>query len=201
MPIRISPSSTTEVSNTTAIIVVGAVVGALVIYGTCKLAWANNKKSNFTRTCLTADGNCQFVRSHVDYVYKDQTEIPQKIGMDFPHHMGDPKDKLQPLDQGRINLARDEVKLANPDLLWKQYEHDWKGCGNGKPYIVNDEKTRFSLAEVGDIWAVRQLNAQTTPQHGLFKPKYPALTEQDYIVPEPFDRLYGGSWLHNQIGD
>lgn len=189
-----------EVSNTTAIIVVGAVVGALVVYGSCKLAWAN-KKDNFTRTCLTADTNCQFVRSHVDYVYKDQTEIPQKIGMDFPHHLGDPKDKLQPLDQGRMNLARDEMKLWNPNLLWKQYEHNWKGCGNGKPYIVNDEKTRFSLAEVGDIWAERQLYAQSTPQHGLFHAKYPALTEQDEITPEPFGRLYGGEWLHNQLGD
>ncbi len=189
-----------EVSNTTALVVVGGVVAALAVYGTCKFALGTNK-DNFTRTCLTADANCTFVRSHVDYVYKDQTEIPGKVGMDFPHRMGDPRDKLQPLAEGRINLTRDEEKLWNPDLLWKQYENDWQGCGNGKPYIVNDEKTRHSLAAVGDVWLLRQLNAQSTPQHGSRNVKYPALTEQDYITPEPFGRLYGGDWIPDRIGD
>lgn len=188
-----------QVSNTTAIVVLGAVAGAVAIYGMCHVML--NKKDNFTRTCLTADSNCQFVRSHVDYVYKDQTEIPTKKGKDFPHLMGDPRDKLQPLEDNSIDLIQDEMKLHNPDLLWKQYENDWKGCGNGKPYIVNDEKTRFSLAEVGDVWLERQLYAQRTPQHGP-RGKYPALTEQDEITPEPFDRMYGGgSWLPETIGD
>lgn len=188
-----------KVSTQTVVIVVGAVAGTLVLWAAYKYV-NSNKRDNFTRTCLTADGNCQFVRSHVDYVYKDQTEIPQKIGMDFPHLMGDPTDKLQPLEEGRINLSRDELKLSNPDLLWKQYQHDWQGSGNGKPYIVNDEKTRFSLAEVGDIWAERQLYAQTTPLHGPVGTQ-PALTEIDYVTPEPYGRLYGGDFLHNQIGD
>lgn len=188
-----------DLSNKTSAIVLGACVGIVVVYAAYKYM-SPPKKSNFTRTCLTADTNCQFVRSHVDYVYKENTEVPQKIGMDFPHYLGDPRDKLQPLDQGNVNLIRDEEKLANPDLLWKQYEHDWQGCGNGKPYIVNDEKTRFSLAEVGDMWAHRQLYAQKTPLHGP-QGKYPALTEQDAIVQDSFDRLYGGSWLNNELGD
>lgn len=190
-----------KVSKTTSTIVLSAVAGGVLVYGLYKLKpELFGRKDNFTRTCLTADGNCQFVRSHVDYVYKEQTEIPGKIGKDFPHRMADPTDKAQPLEDGPIDLIKDERKLNNPNLLWKQYEHDWKGSGNGKPYIVNDEKTRFSLAEVGDIWLERKLNAERQPAHGP-QGRYPALTEQDYITPEPYDRMYGGEFLDNQIGD
>jgi|WetSurMetagenome_2_1015567.scaffolds.fasta_scaffold292519_2 hypothetical protein len=189
-----------EVSNRTALIVVASAAVVIGAFMAWKMGVFNKKKNNFTRTCLTADSNCQFVRSHVDYVYKDQTEIPTKKGMDFPHFMANPTDKLQPLDEGRIDLIKDERKLNNQDLLWKQYEHDWKGCGNGKPYIVNDEKTRFSLVEVGDVWAERQLYGMDSPMH--HKGNIRALTEQDAIVPEPFDRLYGGSnFLDDHIGN
>lgn len=173
----------------------------VLVAGTIFYLYNRNKKSHFTRTCLTADGNCQFVRSHVDYVYEDNTEIPSKVGRKFPHWIANPKDKTQPLGHGPVDLIADEAKLHNQDLLWKQYEHDWKGCGNGKPYIVNDEKTRFSLAEVGDIWAHRQLDSQPTPAHGSQNTANPALTEIDFVKQDPFDRIYGGSWLHNQLGD
>lgn len=192
--------SSMEVSNRTAMIIIAGsaiVIGVVVAY---KMGWFNKKRDGFTRTCLTADTNCQFVRSHVDYAYKDQTEIPTKKGMDFPHFMANPSDKLQPLDEGKIDLIKDERKLNNQDLLWKQYEHTWKGCGNGKPYIVNDEKTRFSLAEVGDIWAWRQLYGMNSDMHHRGSIK--ALTEEDAVVPDAFDRLYGGSdYLDNHIGN
>lgn len=191
-----------EVSNSTALIIIAIVVLGLLVWGGCG-GGCGGKKDHFTRTPLTADTNCQFVRSPVDYVYKTMTEIPSKVGKDYPHLMADRTDKLQPLDQSPgINLVRDEDKLWNQDKLWKQYENDWVGCGNGKPYIVNDEKTRFSLTEAGNEWAHRILNAQHLPAHGpKVAPEDRALTELDYINPEPFDRLYGGSqYLPHNIG-
>jgi len=189
-----------EVSNTVALVIIALVVLGLLLWGGCKLGCGANK-DNFTRTCLTADTNCQFVRTPVDYIYKTMTEIPPKVGRDYPHLMADRTDELQPLDQSPgIELVADENKLWNPDKLWKQYGHNWAGCGNCQPYIVNDEKTRFSLTEVGNEWAHRILNAQHLPAHGP-KVENRALTELDYIEPEPFDRLYGGSgYLPDNIG-
>jgi len=188
-----------EVSNAVALVIIALVVLGLFLWGGC------SKKDNFTRTCLTADTNCQFVRTPVDYIYKTMTSIPPKVGKDYPHLMADRTDELQPLDQSPgIELVKDENKLWNPDKLWKQYENTWCGCGNGKPYIVNDEKTRFSLTDVGNEWAHRILNAQQHPAHS-YGPPVPAedraLTELDYVMPEDFDRLYGGSgYLPDNIG-
>ena len=189
-----------EVSNTVALLIIAVVVVGLFILGSSKYG-CGGKKDHFTRTCLTADTNCQFVRSPVDYVYKTMTEVPAKKGRDYPHLMADCSDELQPLEQSPgIQLIRDEAKLRDQDKLWKQYENDWKGCGNGKPYIVNDEKTRFTLAEVGNQWAHRILNAQHLPAHGP-KGEDRALTELDMITPEPFDRMYGGSdFLPHTLG-
>lgn len=189
-----------KVSNTVALLIIALVVLGLFLFGGCKLG-CRDRKDNFTRTCLTADTNCQFVRSPVDYIYKTTTEIPPKVGRDYPHLMADRTDELQPLDQSPgIELVKDENKLWNQDSLWKQYEHDWSGCGNCKPYIVNDEKTRFMLSEVGNQWAHRILNAQHLPAHGP-PVQDRALTELDYTTPEPFDRMYGGScYLPQNIG-
>jgi len=189
-----------EVSNAVALVIIALVVLGLFFWGGCKIGCGANK-DNFTRTCLTADTNCQFVRSPVDYIYKTMTSIPEKVGKDYPHLMADRTDELQPLDQSPgIELVRDENKLWNPDKLWKQYENNWSGCGNGKPYIVNDEKTRFELTEVGNEWAHRILNGQSGPRYGPPNPDR-ALTDLDYIMPEPFDRMYGGSdYLPHNIG-
>ena len=187
-----------EVSNAAALIVIALVVLGLFLWGGCGGA---RQRDHFTRTCLTADTNCEFVRSPVDYAYKTMTSIPAKVGKDYPHLMANRTDKTQPLDQSSgIDLVKDENKLWDQDRLWKQYESDWAGCGNGKPHIVNDEKTRFSLTEVGNEWAHRILNAQHLPAHG---PKVAdrALTELDFVTPEPFDRMYGGdSYLPHNIG-
>jgi len=186
-----------EVSNITALIVIALAILFLFFVGGC-----GAKKDNFTRTCLTADTNCQFVRSPVDYVYKTMTSIPEKQGKDYPHLMADRTDELQPLDQSPgIKLDRDMDKLWDDTKLWTQYGNDWAGCGNGNPYIVNDEKTRFELREVGNEWAVRILNGQSGPRYGPVGPDGPALSEIDIVDPSPFDRLYGGSdYLPQNIG-
>lgn len=182
------------VSNTVAIIIIALAVLALFVFGGgCK-----NQKDNFTRTCLTADTNCSFVRSPVDYAYKTITSIPSKVGKDHPHLMADPSDEFQPLEQG-VDLIKDEKKLWNQDLLWRQYGNDWSGCGNGQSYIVNDEKTRASLSDAGNEWARRMLDSQRLPEHGPNSSD--VITEQDMIAPEPHDRLYGGSdFLPQNIG-
>jgi hypothetical protein len=185
----------TKVSNTVAVLVIATVVIALVLWGRKR----HTTKEPFERTCMTAAGNCTFVRTPVDYVYKTTTEVPTKIGRDYPHYVGNPTDKAQPLADGYVDLEKDYNKLVNQDLLWRQYENDWGGCGNDTPYIVNDEKTRAQLSDTGDIWAVRQLLGMATPAHHPSRTN-PALTEQDDVVLDPFDRSYGGPWLPQRIG-
>jgi hypothetical protein len=168
------------------------VVAGAIIVGIAIVAYlVFRSKEGFTRTCLTADTNCRFTRLPVDYAFEDITDIPEKMGMPYPHFIANPTDKLQPLSHGRIDLIKDEKLLWHPNKLWKQYEHNWKGCGDNKPYIVNDEKTRFSLADTGDIGIHRMLDGLISPRHG---PTFgnPALTEQDIIQPEPFYPMYGG---------
>lgn len=204
-----------QISNTAAALIIALALLGLFLYGGCK----KGGNENFTRTCTSADTNCRFVRSPVDYAFLDGSEIPahvaaqQAMTIPFPHLAGNPHDKLQPLDDpcvgnvmangrpdmqpcgvSRINLIQDEAKLWNPDKLWKQYEHNYKGCGNGKPYIVNDDKTRHELSDIGNEWAVRVLDHQRLPQHGP-RGRNPALTDLDMIEPDQFDELYGGSWL------
>jgi hypothetical protein len=137
----------------------------------------------------------------VDYAFNSMTDVPEKMGMPYPHYIANRTDKLQPLDHGRIDLIKDEKLLWHPNMLWKQYENDWVGCGDAKPYIVNDEKTRFALAETGDIWLHRILDGMITPAHGPVNGA-PALTEQDIIQPEPYQPMYGGyGYLPLDIGN
>lgn len=188
-----------QVSNTVAILIIALLLLGLYIFNGCKLGKSQDKE-DFTRTCLTGDTNCKFVRSHVDYAYGNDTSIPMKKDLPFPHAIANEQDKLRPLNEGRINLIKDEEKLWNPDKLWVQYENDWKGCGNGKPYIVNDDKTRFLLREVGDEWAARILEAQRTPAHGP-EANFPAIVDLDLAKQEEFQPLYGGSdYLDMMIG-
>jgi hypothetical protein len=190
-----------QVSNTVAALIVVLVLLGLYIWNGCKMNLKKyDEKEDFTRTCLTGDSNCKFVRSHVDYVYGDDTDIPMKKGMPFPHAIANLQDKRRPLDQGRIDLIKDEQLLWDPKKLWVQYENDWKGCGDGKPYIVNDDKTRWSLKDVGDVWAARILEAQRTPAHGP-EGAFPAIVDLDLAKQDQFQPMYGGSdYLNMMIG-
>lgn len=213
-----------KISNTAAVLIIALVLLGLFVLGGCKMG--KGKTEQFTRTCTSADTNCKFVRSPVDYAFETMSEIPahqaalaaSTIGTGFPHLMGNPSDELQPLDDPctgnikpdgkqtrrpcgltNINLIKDESLLWHPNKLWKQYENDYKGCGNGKEYIVNDDKTRFELNAVGDVWAARILEHQRLPQHGPVG-KHPAITDQDLVEPDTFSQLYGGDWLNQMIG-
>lgn len=157
------------------------------------------RRDNFTRTCITGDTSAAFVRSPVDYAYEDITSIPMKVGMKFPHYLGKPTDDLQPLEDSRgINLTEDMTRLAD-GVLFKQYENDWPGCGNGMPYIVNDSVTRDQLTRVGDMDTRRRLDAEITPYH-VKAAVYPVYPEQDAVRPDGFERLYGGEpFIHDTL--
>lgn len=205
-----------QISTMNAVLIIAIVLLGLYLLGGCGKGKGPDEK--FTRTCTSADTNCKFVRTPVDYIYETQTEIPAHVGMKFPHLMGNPSDELQPLDDPcvgnigpdgkpvrdacsttHINLMSDEDKLYDPAKLWVQYDNDYKGCGNGKPYIVNDDKTRFQLRAVGDEWAARILEHQRLPEHGPEGEKA-ALTDLDEVEPDGHGMLYGGEWLGTMIG-
>lgn len=186
-----------QVSKTVALVIVILVVVGLLCVGDV----LKRRNEQFTRTCLTADTNCKFVRQQVDYVSQEDQGLKRTPTQD-PHYMADPTDKAQRLQQGHIDLIKDETRLINGSL-WKQYENDYKGSGNNQAYIVNDDKTRWALKEVGDVWAARILEDQHLPEHGgPFEPAHKnyALTDMDMIEPDQFDQLYGGTWLNNMIG-
>lgn len=221
-----------KVSNTAAVLIIALVLVGLYLLGGCKMS--SGKSENFTRTCTSADTNCKFVRSPVDYAFANVSDIPSHQppagnpnAILFPHLLGNPTDELQPLDdpcvgdivqtpsgpkpskpcsETRINLIKDEDKLWNPNKLWVQYENDYKGCGNGKPYIVNDDKTRFELRAVGDEWMARRLEHQMVDPrlYGIpdaaHQPRHPALTDLDLVEPDGEEQLYGGLWLNQMIG-
>lgn len=157
------------------------------------------RRDHFTRTCITGDTSATFVRSPVDYAYEDITEIPTKIGMKFPHYLGKPTDDLQPLEGSHgINLEEDMTRLAD-GVLFKQYENDWAGCGNGMPYIVNDNVTRDQLTRVGDMDTRRKMDAEITPYH-VKAAVYPVIPEQDVVRPDGYPRLYGGEpYIHDTL--
>jgi hypothetical protein len=186
-----------QVSNTVALVIIVLVVVGLLCVGDV----LKRRNEQFTRTCLTADTNCKFVRQQVDYVSQEDQGLKRTPTQD-PHYMADPTDKAQRLQQGHIDLIKDETRLINGSL-WKQYGNDYKGSGNDQAYIVNDDKTRWALKEVGDVWAARILEDQHLPEHGgPFEPAHKnyALTDMDMIEPDQFDQLYGGTWLNNMIG-
>lgn len=185
-----------EISMLSGLLILGAALLLLFIFGGCKTGCG--KKDHFTRTCLNADVHCNFVRSPVDFAYPaDKSEIPAHQGMLFPHWLANISDKIQPLEGGPIDLIRDEQLLQDQDLLWKQYGNEWKGCGDGKRYIVNDDRTRSGLTDIGDLQEVRELNHMRVPR-ALWGPegREPALTDFDIIRPEPFPATYVGGQGH-----
>ncbi len=185
-----------NVSNSAALCIVALVLLGLLVLGGC--GKNKGKDEKFTRTCLTADTNCKFVRSAVDYISANDTSGVERMPHQNPHWIGNPTDELQPLADGPVNLIKDEDLLWNQKKLYEQYTHDYKGCGNGKPYIVNDDKTRWELREVGDEWAARALESQRLPQHG--PPSLnPAIVDQDLVQPDGYSQLYGGSSYLNQM--
>lgn len=178
--------------TTTHYIIIGVIVLVVsyVIY--------KKRTDFFTRTCITGDTSAAFVRSPVDYAFQDITEIPSKVGMVFPHFLGKPNDNLQPLETSHgINFTPDELKLDD-GTLFTQYDNNYPGCGNGKPYIVNDNMTRDQLTRVGDMTARRIMDAQITPLH-VKANVYPVYPEQDAIQPDGYARQYGPGFVHDEL--
>lgn len=175
-------------------LLLGAAVLVVVAYLIYK-----RRYDHFTRTCITGDNTATFVRSPVDYAYEELTEIPPKVGMKFPHFLGKPTDNLQPLETSHgVDLAPDERRLDDGSLF-KQYENNWKGCGNGTPYIVNDSMTRAQITRVGAMDIRRLMDAEVTPLH-VKAEVYPVLPEQAAVHPDGFDRLYyGHGFVHDEV--
>ncbi len=185
-----------------AIAAVALTAGAIILLKGCDDD--KRRRDNFTRANLTMAPHCMFSRTPVDYAYEGYSSIPSNKGMLNPHWLGDKGDKAQPLEDGFVDLLRDEKKLQNPDLLWRQYEPDYMGCGNGEPYIVDDNKTVAELTDTGSVWLVRKMRAEYGPNVDPYSGRHRALTEEDAVTPDPFDKEYGGlasGYLPFTIGD
>lgn len=191
-----------NISNKSAFIIICLVLVGLFIIGGCKFGCT--QKDGYTRTCLTDTGNCQFVRTPVDYAMKNP---PEGAWQSNPHFIANPQDETQPLEFGNIDFYSDERKLGGSGRipLWQQYDNNFGGCGNDKEFIVNDEKTRDLLREVGDEGARRILDNMHTPRHGP-RTGVPAFTELSLCKEDPYplnDRIYGSYsyFWRDQLGD
>ena len=177
-----------EISKTTAIIIVCLFIVVLIFIGGC-----NNglpQKDKYTRTCLTDSTNCTFVRTPVDYAMKGSNGWES-----YPHYMGNPSDVSQPLEFGTPDFYKDERKLeGNQSTLFKQYDNNWNGCGNGQSYIVNDAKTRSLLREMGDETTRRILDSMSS--QGDYGPMTndPVFTDINLVQGDLYgdEKLYGG---------
>ena len=186
-----------EISGTAIVLLVLLLLVILFFVGGCSLKCSQSgAKEGYTRSCLGND--CYGLqRTPVDYAEKYPHGWQRN-----PHYKAFPGDKHQPLDFGPIDLLHDGTRLAKHDgVLFQQYRGDWRGAGKGGVSLINDEKNRFDLNNVGDYGARVQLDDMYNPRFG---PNVGMHTERSYDEPNPFfDKIYGGSaylqW--DKIGD
>jgi hypothetical protein len=175
-----------------AVLIVAAFVIGLVFYKRgCKLSC---NREGYKRSCLAND--CYGLQNTpVDYAFKYPRGWQRN-----PHWEANPADKYQPLEYGPVDFFDDTRKLIS-GTLYKQYRNDWEGCGNSTVFLVNNEKTRFDLRNVGDVQAAVLLD---NAYHLRFGPQGFNNTELTYQEPDTTQqKIYGGErWLMNdKIGD
>lgn len=197
-----------NISSASALALIALLILSLLLFGECR----PKSKEKFTRTPLSACAGCKFVRSPVDYAYvpTDERLHPGPVNADGPHSnphwMANPKDRLQPLENGgNIDFYRDERKLGTPKM-WEQYSNNWVD-GNKRTYIENDNKTRTLLREVGDEGARRILDSTPSARHVISPPGSPPLLTDLVLAPgseypERYPK-YGGVnyFVNDQLGD
>jgi hypothetical protein len=173
------------------VIIIGIVIILILIIYLCS---SKSHKDGYTRTPLGL--NCQFRRTPVDFAMNGEDGWQTN-----PHWMADPSDKYQPLDFGPVDLFKEERKLENGSNIFEQYTNDWEGPGNGKVYLMNDNKTRSLLTEVGDMGIRRVLDDEWGPRFGQ---KGFSNTEISQLSPDPYTAdhaLYGGmKFLKYRVG-
>lgn len=182
-----------QMSNTVVILLVILVAAFLFVAAGCSLKCSNPQKEGYIRSCLSND--CTFQRTPVDFAKKHPDGWQRN-----PHYKANPSVKWQPLDYGPVDFTPDARRLNEKNgVLFQQYRNDWKGCGQDQVYLLNDEKTRFDLTNVGDQGVRVYLDNLQHPRHGLGEP---AKTELDLVRPDPGERIYGGDdYLpQNEIG-
>lgn len=186
------------VKNNTLIIVIVVIVilVALFIGMKCKFQCAGYNVEGYKRAPL--GGDCYGLqRTPVDYAEKNPNGWQRN-----PQYQSKPSVKYQPLEYGPVDLWDDGRRLEmNNGVLFQQYRNDWRGCGKDLDYLVNDEKNRFDLENIG----AHGMRVQLDDMYNLrFGPKGIDNTEFQYQEPNPyFDKIYGGrAWLtHDKIGD
>lgn len=184
----------TQISGTTVILIVIAVVLVVFLLAGCKLS-CKSSKEGYKRSGLA--GDCfGLQRTPVDYAMKYPHGWQRN-----PHYQTDPANEHQPLEFGPIDFYRDERALA-AGKLYEQYNNNWGGCGKQLMYLSNDSKNRFDLTRVGDQGARVQLDDMYNTRFGKRGPSH---TERSYDEPNPFFKpIYGGpKWLvrASKLGD
>lgn len=170
-------------------IVAGIVVAICVFNVRCRT------QENYTRSCL---GNtCRMTRSPVDYAFKNPCGWQRN-----PHWQANPGSEHQPLEYGPIDFYPDSRRMdENNGVLFQQYSNSWRGCGQDQMLLINDEKGRFDLENVGDHGARVVMDDLPHPRFAPIKVGY---TEMDYIRPdECADKIYGGAdyFINDGFGD
>jgi len=152
-------------------------------------------QEGYIRSCLGS--TCRMNRSPVDYAMKSPCGWQRN-----PHWQANPGNEHQPLEYGPIDFYPDSRRMdANDGVLFQQYGNDWRGCGRDEVYLVNDEKGRFDMTNVGDVGARRVMDDLPTKR---WAPGYPLQTEMSHVQPRGCDdKIYGGSayLIHDNLGD
>ena len=163
-------------SPASVVVVAVVIIAMLVFLGGCNSASEKEKKEKYKRTCLTSDSVLQ--RTPVDYAFK-----APDYWKGNPHYMGNPANKLSPLEIAPVDFYPSLRQVDDPSFIVQQYLQTWKGCGSDEVYLPNDTKGRYDATNAASDGVRAALDNEYNPAFG---PKGPSNTGYSLSYKDPY---------------